>query len=180
MPPMGGPMGRGYLTEEENILIQKYFIDNYNMTWNVVPAENGMLLAVDNVKRVVRFADADEVYPIALNYTTEHMYDDRHQALKNFKLDIIDGFYPRLGFLDIGDKYTTNCIAFDDGEFADEDAVEAAAEACGETALYAKPCENGAHLVTATKPEAGVVLKAVQATTMPDGQFAIKFHVVAD
>ena len=36
-----------------------------------VPAENGMLLAVDNVNRVVKFAD-DASLPIALNYTTEH------------------------------------------------------------------------------------------------------------
>ena len=142
-----------------------------------VAAENGMLLAVDNTDRTVKFPVADSDLPIALNYTTEHMYDDRHQALKDFKLEI-DTFYPRLGFLDIGDKYTTNCLAYDDGEFANEDAVEAAAEACAETALYAVPCENGAHLVKKTKPEKGVCLKAIKATTMPDGQFAIKFQVI--
>ena len=143
-----------------------------------VSAENGMLLAVDNTSRTIKFPVEGSDLPIALNYTTEHMYDDRHQALKDFKLDIVDGFYPRLGFLDIGDKYTTNCISYDDGEFADEDAVEAAAEACGETALYAIPCANGAHLVTAKKPESGIALKAIKATTMPDGQFAIKFQVI--
>lgn len=143
-----------------------------------VSAENGMLLAVDNTSRTIKFPVEGSDLPIALNYTTEHMYDDRHQALKNFKLDIADGFYPRLGFLDIGDKYTTNCLAYDDGEFADAEAVESAAEACGETALYAIPCENGAHLVTAEKPEKGVCLKAIKATTMPDGQFAIKFQVI--
>ena len=143
-----------------------------------VSAENGMLLAVDNANRTINFPVEGSDLPIALNYTTEHMYDERHQALRNFKLDIVDGFYPRLGFLAVGDKYTTNCIAFDDGEFANEDAVEAAAEACAETALYAIPCENGAHLVTAAKPEAGVALKAIKATTMPDGQFAIKFQVI--
>lgn len=142
-----------------------------------VAAENGMLLAVDNTDRTVKFPVAGSDLPIALNYTTEHMYDDRHQALKDFKLEI-DTFYPRLGFLDIGEKYTTNCLAYDDGEFADEDAVEAAAEACATTALYAVPCENGAHLVTKTKPANGVCLKAIKATTMPDGQFAIKFQVI--
>ena len=39
-----------------------------------VPAENGMLLAVDRINRVVQFFDSsDDVYPIALNYTAEHM-----------------------------------------------------------------------------------------------------------
>ena len=51
-----------------------------------VPAENGMLLAVDNVKRVVRFPKSDEKMPLALHYSTEHMYDERLPGLKNFKL----------------------------------------------------------------------------------------------
>jgi len=28
-----------YLSKEENLLIRKYFIDNYDMYWNVVPAD---------------------------------------------------------------------------------------------------------------------------------------------
>ena len=51
-----------------------------------VAAENGMLLAVDNINRVVKFPVAGEVFPIALNYSTEHMYDERTTALKNFRL----------------------------------------------------------------------------------------------
>ena len=51
-----------------------------------VPAENGMLLAVDKLKGVVKFA-TDASLPIALNYTTEHMYDEMTSGLKNFKLE---------------------------------------------------------------------------------------------
>lgn len=29
-----------YLTKEENELIQQYFIDKYDMNWNVVKADN--------------------------------------------------------------------------------------------------------------------------------------------
>ena len=144
-----------------------------------VSAENGMLLAVDNVSRTVKFPVADSDLPIALNYSTEHLYDDRHQALKDFKLDIADGFYPRLGFLAVGDKFTTNCIAFDDAEFADEDAL-AEAYAEGEV-LYGGVSESGAILVSGTKPTYGPVLKAVKGTgvgSMPDGQFAVKFQVI--
>ena len=49
-----------------------------------VPAENGMLLAVDRVNRTVKFPAANSDLPIALNYTTEHMYDERANALKDF------------------------------------------------------------------------------------------------
>lgn len=145
-----------------------------------VSAENGMLLAVDNVTRTIKFPVAGSDLPIALNYSTEHMYDERHQALKNFKLDIEDGFYPRLGYLDIGDKFTTNCLAYDDAEFADEDALEEAY--ANDEVLYGGISEMGAILVSAEKPAEGPVLKAVKGTgagSMPDGQFAIKFQVIA-
>ena len=73
-----------------------------------VPAENGMLLAVDRVNRTVKFA-TDGSLPIALNYTTEHMYDERANALKDFKLER-GTFLPRLGYLSVGDLFTTNCF----------------------------------------------------------------------
>ena len=145
-----------------------------------VSAENGMLLAVDNVNRTVKFYKEGSDLPIALNYSTEHLYDDRHQSLKNFKLDIADGFYPRLGYLDIGDKFVSNCLAYDDAEFADEDALIDAYDA--DEVIYGGVSTMGAILVSKKKPAAGPVLKAIKgpgAGSMPDGQFAIKFQVIA-
>ena len=85
-----------------------------------VPAENGMLLAVDEINRVVKF-DVDGSLPIALNYSCEHMYDERANGRKNFYLDR-NTFLPRLGYLGIGDSFTTNCIADDSSEFTDDAA----------------------------------------------------------
>ena len=67
-----------------------------------VPAENGMLLAVDRVNRKIKFPKSAVIAecPVALNYTTEHMYDERANALKDFKLELGE-FYPRLGFLSV-------------------------------------------------------------------------------
>ena len=144
-----------------------------------VSAENGMLLAVDNVSRTIKFYKEGSDLPIALNYSTEHMYSDKNNALKDFKLDIADGFYPRLGYLAIGDKFTSNCLAYNDSEFADEDALEEAYN--NDEVLYGGVSEKGAILVSATKPTAGPVLKAIKgpgAGSMPDGQFAIKFQVI--
>lgn len=142
-------------------------------------AENGMLLAVDNVNRVVKMPVEGEVYPIALNYTTEHMYDERTPALKNFKLEQ-GSFYPRLGYLAVGDKFTTNCLCAEETEYADIDAVKAAYTEG--TTLYGGVSELGAIKVSATKPAYGPVLLAVYGTgagSMPDGQFGMKFQVVA-
>ena len=133
-----------------------------------VSAENGMLLAVDNATRTVKLPEADTLLPIALNYTTEHMYDDRHNALKDFKLDIADGFYPRLGYLAVGDKFTTNCLSYNTEDFANEEKV-AEAYAAG-TTLYGSANTDGTILVSKTAPDASVVLMAVKGTgTMPDG-----------
>ena len=148
-----------------------------------VPAENGMLLAVDNINRIVKYPVAGEKFPIALNYTTEHMYDERARALKNFSLPQ-NTFYPRLGYPAVGDKWTTNCLCYDDAEFADEDALKAAYEAAALKAapLYGGISEMGAVKVSKTAPTEGPVLMAVLGTgagSMPDGQFGIKFQVVA-
>lgn len=142
--------------------------------------ENGMLLAIDNVERVVKMP-AGDICPIALNYTAEHMYDDRADGLKDFRLKKGE-FLPRLGYLAIGDKFTTNCLCFDDGEFADNAALEKAYKV-DKVKLYGCECAEGAIKVTKTQPEnAKVVLVAIYGTGagyMPDGQFGIKFQVVA-
>ena len=142
-----------------------------------VPAENGMLLAVDRVNRTVKFA-TDDSLPVALNYTTEHMYDERANALKDFKLER-GTFLPRLGYLAIGDLFTTNCFGYD-SDFADDAAVKAVKlSGTGAVTVYGGISDEGAILLTKTKPEEGPVLKAVEVTTMPDGQFAFKFQVLS-
>ena len=45
------------------------------------------------------------------------------------------------------------------------------------TPLYGGISEAGAIKLSATAPTVGPVLLAVEKTTMPDGQFAIKFQV---
>ena len=135
-------------------------------------AENGMLLAVDRVNGCIRFPkEGDKT--IALNYTTEHMYDDRKPGLKNFSLKRGE-FYPRLGYLSVGDKFTTNCISFEGEEEAGKEMIAAYKE----TPVYGVPSADGSILLTATAGE-GVCLQVIEETTMPDGQYAVKFIVIS-
>lgn len=150
-----------------------------------VPAENGMLLAVDNVNRVVRFVDASEDCPIAINYSTEHMYDERTPGLKNFKItrDSKGYFLPRLGYLAQGDKFTTNCFSYDTNDFANDAAVKAIALTGGSAIkVYASEYAAGDGTILLKKGSAPsgvkVLLKVIAVTTMPDGQFALKFQVL--
>lgn len=134
--------------------------------------ENGMLLAVDRKAREVKMPEGgDEV--IGLNYTTEHMYDEKARALRDFKLDR-DTVLPRIGYVSLGDKWTTNCVCYDTDEFADEDTFKDAFNDLATAPLYGVPCELGAIKVTATKGT-DFAAEVVKATTMPDGQFAVQF-----
>ena len=145
-----------------------------------IPAENGMLLAIDRAKRTVKLPEAsEEKLPLAINYSAEHMYDDRTPGLKNFKLEL-GTFYPRLGFLSVGDKFTTNCIAYDSEDFTDKAAIETAckdADTLSGTPVYGTYCENGAIKLVKEAPTDGPVLQVIEKTTMPDGQFGLKFQV---
>lgn len=144
-----------------------------------VPAENGMLLAVDNVNRVIKFAD-DASLPIALNYTSEHIYDERTPGLKNFKLER-GTFLPRLGYLSVGDKFTTNCVSYDsasDSTWTSETKFIEALGAIKTTPLYGGISADGSIKVSATAPTVGPKLLVIAKTTMPDGQLGVKFQVV--
>ena len=126
--------------------------------------ENGMLLAVDRKNRTVGYPTGAEGEVIALNYTTEHMYDERYQALKDFKLDK-NTFLPRVGYIGTPDKFTTNTVCYDD-------AAEIGSY------KYGKPCttEGFKGYIELTNEREGAYVEVLDAaTTMPDGQAAVKF-----
>lgn len=140
--------------------------------------ENGMLLAVNNVNRTVNYPEADGVYPIALHYSTEHMYDERANGLKNFKLDK-DTFLPRMGYLGAGDKYTTNTVCFD--ETLSYETIKT--NLADDTVYYAvasttKDFEGYHEIVSSLAEGVKPVALVIAATTMPDGQLAFKFQAL--
>lgn len=126
--------------------------------------ENGMLLVVDRANRTVYLPGTEGVEgPIALNYTTEHMYDERAKALKDFKLDK-NSFLPRLGYIGVADKFTTNTVVYAEGtKPADY--------------KYGKPCETAPYqgYIELTNEREGAYVQVLAVTDMPDGQVAIKF-----
>lgn len=149
---------------------------------NGVTCEVGMLLAVDKANSTVKLPVANEVLPVGLNYTTEYVYDQYKKGLNKFAMtqDIAGGEYlPRIGYLTVGDKFTTNCFAYDTTEFTDDDAVDAALAAFKTTPVYGGISTTGAILLSATAPTAGPVLKVVKDYTLPDGiSHGVMFQVI--
>lgn len=133
--------------------------------------ENGMILAIDNTKREVRYPAAGD-YMFGLNYTSEHMYDERLVGgLKYYKTDK-DSFLPRLGYLAVGDKFTTNTVVYDD-----------AADITTMVYGYVKAGDNGYIRLSATEPNDAIagapLLRVIDAkATMPNGAPAVKFQCI--
>ena len=132
--------------------------------------ENGMILAIDNTKREVRYPAAGD-YMFGLNYTSEHMYDERLVGgLKYYKTDK-DSFLPRLGYLAVGDKFTTNTVVYD------------AADITTMVYGYVKAGDNGYIRLSATEPSDAIagapLLRVIDAkATMPNGAPAVKFQCI--
>ena len=133
--------------------------------------ENGMILAIDNTKREVRYPAAGD-YMFGLNYTSEHMYDERLVGgLKYYKTDK-DSFLPRLGYLAVGDKFTTNTVVYDEALIL-TNAVYG----------YVKAGDNGYIRLSATEPNDAIagapLLRVIDAkATMPNGAPAVKFQCI--
>lgn len=144
------------------------------------PAENGMILAVDEAKGKIKLptvaeggVGSDDVY--ALNYSAEHMYGEREAgALRKFRL-VPGESYPRLGILSVGDKFTTNTV--EGKEITNTDGKATVTEAV--VGKYAGVGADGYITLVAAKPASGLALKVIKVTTMPDGAPALKFQVVA-
>ena len=133
--------------------------------------ENGMILAIDNTKHEVRYPAAGD-YMFGLNYTSEHMYDERLVGgLKYYKTDK-DSFLPRLGYLAVGDKFTTNTVVY-------ADTLTLTNAVYG----YVKAGDNGYIRLSAEKPSDAIaeapLLRVIDAkATMPNGAPAIKFQCI--
>lgn len=147
--------------------------------FSVAKVENGMILAVDNVNRKVALP-TDSALPVAIVYSAEHIYDERTPGLKNFALNGTDDFYPRLGFLAVGDKFTTNTISYDTDTWATESAFISALASYKDEALYGGIGADGAISVDSAAPSVGPVLRVVEKGTMPDGTLGVKFQVIKD
>ena len=133
--------------------------------------ENGGIFAIDNVKHEIGYPTSDS-YMFGLNYTSEHMYDERLVGgLKYYKTDK-DSFLPRLGYLAVGDKFTTNTVVYDE-TLTLTNAVYG----------YVKAGDNGYIRLSATKPEDAIdgapLLRVIDAkATMPNGAPAVKFQCI--
>lgn len=140
------------------------------------PCENGMWVDADKSNLEIR-PISEDTQVVGVVYTTEKEYDMNHYGLKTFGRKIA-GDYPRVGIFSKGDTLTSNCFCYDDGEFADEEALYAACADFANTPLYVVPVEGSAvPQLTATKPDEGCYAKVCKDYTMPNGEHGLKYMI---
>ena len=143
------------------------------------PCENGMWVVADKAAGAINAPAAATDSPIGIVYTTEKEYDREHYGLQRFGRKIA-GDYPRVGIFGLGDTVTTNCLQYDDAEFATEKALWDALEAIDTTPLYVGVVAGSAvPKLTKTKPASGVYAKVVKYYTVPNGGKGVKYQIVS-
>ena len=88
--------------------------------------ENGAFLMVDKVNKIATVptkALSDKGLPMGINYSTEMIYNQFTPGRRNFCM-ICGEFLPRIGFTEVGERITTNAVAWDDSVYSQEDSKE--------------------------------------------------------
>lgn len=140
------------------------------------PCENGMWVDANKANGEIKLCSADTaVYGIV--YTAEKDFTGLRPALKHFCQ--VEGDYPRVGILNVGDTFTTDTFNY---EFSTSTVAEQKAElktALEAGDLYVVPTVGeGAPTVTADKPAAGPYAQVVKIYTVPAGTPGIKYAMV--
>ena len=151
----------------------------YPLAEEVTKAENGMLLGVNYAKGVIEYPTTKSDAVMILD-SAEKEYYSNVVGLDQHYLAPDHGYMPRLGKLEVNDRFTTSTVAYATSDFSDVDAIAKAVEAG--TAVYGKPCETAGYKgcieLTKVAPTTKVGLKVVKVTTIPNGDAAIKFAVI--
>lgn len=142
------------------------------------PCENGMWVVADKARGFIGAPAAATDSPIGIVYTAEKEYDIMHYGLQTFGRKTA-GDYPRVGILGLGDTVTTNCLQYDESDFADEEALFAALNDIANNPLYVG-IEVGSAVpkLVKTAPASGIYAKVVKFYTVPNGERGVKYQIV--
>ena len=145
------------------------------------PCENGMWVLADKSKGVIEPAAAVTDAPIGIVYTAEKEYDYMNYGLKNFGRKV-EGDYPRVGILGLGDTVTTNCLQYDTSEFASFTALETALNGLDSAPMYVVAVDGEAvPQLTASLASsyAGPYAKVTKYYTVPNGEKGVKYEMIS-
>ena len=149
-----------------------HHFSQYPMATGTNELENGMLVAVDHVKGEVK-KTAAITEKVFLHASVEHMYDT-NAGRDEFVVKETEDFLPRVYDLRAGDRYETNAIVWDSGDYADYAAIKAAVVA--KTPVYAYTDITTGYTKIAKAAGVGVVtdLRVIAVIALPNGTTGVK------
>lgn len=138
------------------------------------PAQNGMLLVVDEVEEKIKLPSSANDY-VYLHASVEKDYTG-YQGRKHFAVKATDDFYPRLYKLNVGDRFETNTVKYDDAKYSNYAAI---VSAITNNKVYGVPSTDGfIQIVEEPTGTEKVVLKVVKGVVLPNDEVGFKFVVV--
>ena len=150
--------------------------------------ENGVFYIVDKANKLVKHptkALSDKGFPMGINYSSEMIYNQFTPGRRNFCM-ICGEFLPRIGFTEVGERITTNAVAWDDTVYSQTDSKEfydaVKADIAEGTDVYAYVTEasKGRLVIGANVSDAlgNVYAQVVKAYTNADGTLAFMFQFI--
>jgi hypothetical protein len=153
-----------------SFLKNQYELDGTDFA--TIKAENGMLLAVDEVGKKVKLPTNATTYSY-LHCSPVKDYEGKGKdTVAVGRNELLPAMYK----LSVGDTIITNAVKYDDGVYANVAAIAAAIN--GTTVFGAPNADGYIRVAAAAGGSDAVSLKALSVTTLANGTSAIKFAVV--
>ena len=154
----------------------------------LIYGENGAFLIVDKANHLATIPTkelSDKGFPMGINYSTEMIYNQFTPGRRNFCM-ICGEYLPRIGYTEVGERITTNAVAWDTTTYAVDtskelyDAVKADIAAKKDVYAYVVAGSNGKLTIGAKVASAlgNVFAQVVKAYTNADGTLAFMFQFV--
>lgn len=122
------------------------------------PLENGTLVGIDEVNGYI--TTYTTALHLGLHYSSEETYDVREGTLGDFAITDNEGFYPRVGYVEAGDIFTTNAV---------EGTISTTSYSAGTDLTV-----NTKGYLTTAGTDGTVVAQVIKVTTLPNGDAAVK------
>ena len=154
----------------------------------MIYGENGSFYVVDKARKIVTIPTkelSNKGYPMGICYSSEMIHNQFTPGRRNYCM-IRGEYLPRLGYTEVGERFTLNGVAWDNTAFVVDtskqlyDAVKTILTAGGDVYAYVVEGSHGKLVIGANVADAlcGVYAQVVKCYTNADGSLAFMFQII--
>ena len=154
----------------------------------MIYGENGSFYVVDKARKIVTIPTkelSNKGYPMGICYSSEMIHNQFTPGRRNYCM-IRGEYLPRLGYTEVGERFTLNGVAWDNTAFVVDtskqlyDAVKTILAAGGDVYAYVVEGSHGKLVIGANVADAlcGVYAQVVKCYTNADGSLAFMFQII--